>query len=375
MYPLVRRAADVAVHTLHSSPDEQFSESVASWVDAQLGDKSDPLAKRVRALLSLHLARQLLDSWDATEISQEVATRIVDEVATTLVRQGREHPHSIPEISNIAGVSTQASILRDAVTIASGGKGSVANLALVVNEYLEPPHNAGEWRRAWWTTWLTETLDRVYKDAVTTLEPECLLSAYFCATENHVIAPDLDMHIALEDDALHMLALGTQFDLRRPARIGDYHAPGPIAFMGRNIVLAPLQAADRYAVAITPRWAEDWQLKRPVPAQTMAAPRWFARRTRRDPSVPASVLVPSHPHNRTVARSEVRSGVVNAIPQGAMIARLVVRIDLGQERPLQLTIFGLREMWAGLWILHRWLGDALTINATWNHVAWQFLGP
>jgi hypothetical protein len=206
-----------------------------------------------------------------------------------------------------------------------------------------------------------------------TLETECLLSTYFCATQNHVIAPDIDMHIALEDDALHLLALGTQFDLIRPARIGKYHSPAPIQ-VSPQFMIGLQQASEIESVPMIVDLGEDWQLKRPVPAQAMARRGWFARRPRRDPSVPASALVPSHPHNRTITRSEVRSGVLTAKPQGLMIARLVVQLDLGEKRPLQLTLFGLREMWAGFGILRRWLGDLLEINATWSTGAWGFVG-
>jgi hypothetical protein len=378
MYPLLRIAANVAVRTLPKAPDQELSDSVAYWVDAQLGDKSDPLAKRVRVLLAMHLARELLSSWDATDVSVEDAAWVVDEVTATLRGQGTreatpEFARDVLEVLSRARVPSTASLLHQVVAFALGASGGVADHALAVCRYLEPRRNVADWRRAWWTTWFTETLDRVYRDAVTTLASECLLSTYFCATRNHVIAPDIDMHIALEDNALHLLALGTQFDLIRPARIKKYLSPAPIQVSPAFMI--GLQRDSKIdALPITLDLNADWQMRRPVPAQAMARTRWFARRPRRDPSVHASALVAGHPHNRTITRPEVRSGVLNAKGEGLMIARLVVQLDVGEKRPLQLTIFGHREMWAALWILRRWLGDALAVNAAWSTRAWGFVG-
>jgi hypothetical protein len=271
-------------------------------------------------------------------------------------------------------VPSTATVLHEVLAIALGASGSVWAQAQTVCRYLEPPENVAEWRTAWWTSWLTKTLDRAYREAVQTLESECLLSTYFCATENHVIAPDIDRHIALEGDALHLLALGTQFDLRRPARIRDYLSPAPIQ-VSPKFMIGIQRNPNIDSVPLTLQLSEDWQMKRPVRAQVTARSRWFGRRPRRDPSVPASALVPGHPQNRTIVRSEVRSGVMTAKCEGVMIARLVVQLDVGQKRPLKFTIFGHREMWAGLWTLRKWLGDALTVHAAWSTKAWSFVDP
>jgi hypothetical protein len=319
MYPLLRRAADVALRALASAPEQQPPFALVSWVAAQLsGD--DPLAARVRESLVLELAR---------ETSSALGKSESDDLAETV---------------------------------------------WAASELLAPQQAALTGRRAWWTNWLSTTLNRTYAKAVVQLESERPLGMYFCATENHVIGPDRDMHVALEDDGLHLLALGTQFDLRRPSRIAAYHAPTPIGSGGDAIVQA-LRVSGSEAVHLPSLTAEDWQLVRPIPDQTLAALRWFGQRPRRDPSVPARDLVPANPHNHSVFRSQVRGGILRANPAGLRIEHLVLQLDLGQQRPLQLTIFGLREMWAGVLILRRWLGDSLAAEVAWSDTAWRFYRP
>jgi hypothetical protein len=319
MYPLLRRAADVALRALAPAAEQQPPFALVSWVVSQLsGD--DPLVGRVRALLALDLAR---------------------ETSTAL------------------------------------GKLESADLAETVwaaSELLAPQQAALTGRRDWWTNWLAGTLDRTYLQAVVQLESECPLGMYFCATENHVIGPDRDMHVALEDDGLHLLALGTQFDLRRPSRIAAYQAPSPIGNGGDDVVKA-LHVSGLEAVPLPSQAAENWQLVRPIPDQYLAAARWFGRRPRRDPSVPARTLVPANPRNHTVLRSQVRGGVLKTHAPGLRIEHLVLQLDLGQSRPLQLTIFGLREMWAGVLILRRWLGESLAADVAWSDTAWRFYSP
>lgn len=313
MYSLLRCAADVALRALASAPDEQPPFALVSWVAAQVGG-DDPLATRVRALLTGDLASQVSAAPDTAE--------------------------------------------------------GLAETVWAAGQSLPPPHAAVGRRRAWWENWLSDTLDRAYATAVTQLAAEGPLGVYFCATENHVLAPDLDMHVALEDDALHLLTLGTQFDLRRPARIAGYQAPHPAG--AGPAVIAALQAAGRDRVPLPSPPEEEWQLVRPVPEQTLAAMHWWGRRPRRDPAVAARALVPTNPRNHSVLRSQVRGEVLRAKPSGLLIEHLVLQLDLGQPRPLQLTVFGLREMWAGALIVRRWLGESLATEIAWSDTAWGF---
>jgi hypothetical protein len=316
MYPLVRRAADVALRALASAPDQRPPFALVSWIGAQLGG-ADPLLARVRELLARDLSRE--------------------------------------------------------ASLAFGESGDFEEHVWSASELVAPPHAPAGRCRAWWTNWLSETLDRTYATAVSQLASERSLGTYFCATENRVIGPDRDMHVALEDDGLHLLVLGTQFDLRRPSRIAAYHAPSPLGVGGDDVPRA-LRVAGLESVPL-PRSLEDWQLVRPVADQELAAVRWFGRRPRRDPSVAARALVPGNPRNRSIPRASVRGGMLQANPAGLRIEHLMLQLDLGQQRPLQLTIFGLREMWAGALILRRWLGDALIAEVAWSDKAWGFHRP
>lgn len=57
MYPLVRRAADVALRAFASAPDQRPPFALVSWSAAQLGG-DDPLLARVRELLARDLSRE-----------------------------------------------------------------------------------------------------------------------------------------------------------------------------------------------------------------------------------------------------------------------------------------------------------------------------
>lgn len=313
MYPLLRRAADVALRALTSALDERPPFVLVSWVASQLGGE-DPLQRRVRDLLK-----------------QELRC----EASPTFV-----------------------------------GTGDLAEDLWSASELAAPLQSPAGRRRAWWTDWLSARLDRTYATAVGQLRSECPLGVYFCATENHTIAADWDMHLALEEDVLYLLALGTQFDLYRPARIAAYHAPAPVTGGGHGLAQALL--ADGVDSLPLPPTVEEWQLVRPIPDQCLAAARWFGRRQRRDPSVPARALLPSHPRNYCLPRAQIRGGVLRANPARLRIDHLVLQLDIGQPRPLQFTIFGLREMWASVLILRRWLGDALQADVAWNDQAWRF---
>ncbi len=111
MYALMRCAANVALRALASAPDGRVPFALIDWVTAQL-DGQEPLLLRVRERLTRDL---------------------------------------IGETALACGLPVE-----------DFSPGGLADAVEWAGDFLPTPQAAAEQRRAWWTNWLSKTLDRTY---------------------------------------------------------------------------------------------------------------------------------------------------------------------------------------------------------------------
>ena len=183
-------------------------------------------------------------------------------------------------------------------------------------------------------------LERSWRKALDGLDAP--VEAFFCGTRNHVIAPDLDSSFSLGEGGLTIRTIGSQFNLRRPWLLAGWmDSLGPFELapeLRKHLRTFPPQPA---AVEVEP-----WQLLRP-----------FAYGDR-------DVVT-------TVPAELVRGATVEARPHRLQVNRLVCTLDVGERRPVRITVMGPREMFAAACILRRWLGERLQCDVGWSVGDWQ----